>query len=70
MDRVELLKKFVDKYTIHTLTPYFQEMIQEGIVEFNLIRDCIRTAIRKQLLSPSEIQAVDILQANLSLVKE
>lgn len=68
--RKQLLQKFIDRHPNHTLTPYFKELIENDLLEFNTLRDVILTAIRKQLLNPSEIGQTDILMANMSLVKE
>ena len=67
--RKELLEKFVSRHPNHTLTPYFEQILESELISYNTLRDIILISIKKQLLTPSEVQQTDILMANMSLVK-
>lgn len=64
------LQKFIDKHPNHFLTPYFETMVQNDIVEFNTTREIINSANKQQKLNQSEINQVDILMANMSLARD
>lgn len=67
----QLLQQFIAKHPGHHLVWLFQCMLNDDqIIEFNVIRDLIITAKNQKVLSISEIQQADILEANLSLAKE
>lgn len=68
--RKELLLKFINKHPNHSLISYFQNLIDNDLVEFNTLRDIIKIGTRSELLSPSEIGQTDILMANMSLIRE
>jgi len=67
--RKQLVEKFVKNHPNHPLTKHFQKMIDQDIVTFNLVSSCIRLANKEQIMTPSEIQQADILEATMSLYR-